>query len=118
MHAVIGTLEAQDYALFVSHDHPDGQVDFNVFAAARTGQAWGEFTFSTDLSSSYIGGPSYDEPMPAAGPQWARKVSSYGVSTSNSGAASGSGGGNGGKWEAVLLARLRFKPDSLEPTSL
>ncbi|KAI0820557.1 hypothetical protein BC628DRAFT_1397178 [Trametes gibbosa] len=110
---VIGTLEAQDYALFVSHDHPDGHVDFNVFAAARTGQAWGEFTFSTDLSSSFIGGPSYDEPMPAAGPQWARKVSSYGVSNGNSGA-----NGGGGKWDAVILARLRFKPDSLEPTSL
>lgn len=99
--SVIGTLEAQDYALFVSHEHPDGQVDFNVFSAARTGQPWGEFSFSFDLSSSFLGGPSYDEPI--ENPQWARNISSY---------------GNNGKWESVLLARLRFKPDQLEPTSL
>lgn len=98
---VIGTLDAQDYALFVSHEHPDGQVDFNVFSAARTGQPWGEFSFSFDLSSSFLGGPSYDEPI--GNPQWSRNISSY---------------GNNGKWESVLLARLRFKPDQTEPTSL
>ncbi|KAL1938386.1 hypothetical protein VTO73DRAFT_11626 [Trametes versicolor] len=101
IYLVIGTLEAQDYALFVSHEHPDGQVDFNVFSAARTGQPWGEFSFSFDLSSSFLGGPSYDEPI--GNPQWARNISNY---------------GNNGKWESVLLARLRFKPDQAEPTSL
>ncbi|KAI0632558.1 hypothetical protein C8Q77DRAFT_1058832 [Trametes polyzona] len=100
---VIGTLEAQDYALFVSHEHPDCQVDFNVFSAARTGQPWGEFTFSFDLSSSFLGGgPSYDD-EPLVNPQWARKISNY---------------GNNGRWESVLLARLRFRPDHPEPTSL
>ena len=58
--AVIGTLEAQDYALFVSHEHPDGQVDFNVVSAARTGHVWGEFGFSFDLSTSFLGGPKYE----------------------------------------------------------
>ncbi|OSC98358.1 hypothetical protein PYCCODRAFT_1480695 [Trametes coccinea BRFM310] len=101
LYLVIGTLEAQDYALFVSHEHPDGQVDFNVFAAARAGQPWGEFSFSFDLSSSFLGGPSYDEPV--GNPQYAQKVSRY---------------GNSGRWESVLLARLRFKPDQSEPTSL
>ncbi|KAI0364174.1 hypothetical protein BV20DRAFT_956762 [Pilatotrama ljubarskyi] len=101
LYLVIGTLEAQDYALFVSHEHPDGQVDFNVFSAARTGQPWGEFSFSFDLASSFLGGPSYDEPT--GDPQYAQKVSNY---------------GNSGKWDSVLLARLRFKPDQSEPTSL
>ncbi|KAH9886504.1 hypothetical protein C8Q73DRAFT_658100 [Cubamyces lactineus] len=101
LYLVIGTLEAQDYALFVSHEHPDCQVDFNVFAAARAGQPWGEFTFTFDLSSSFLGGPSYDEPV--GSPQYAKKISGY---------------GNSGRWDSVLLARLRFKPDQTEPTSL
>lgn len=101
---VIGSLEAQEYALFVSHEHPDGQVDFNVFSATRVGQPWGEFTFSfgPDLSSSLYGGPMYDD-EPIADPQYAQKVSRF---------------GNSGRWESVLLARLRFKPDQAEPTSL
>ncbi len=101
--AVIGTLEAQDHALFVSHEHPDGQVDFNVFSAARTGHAWGEFSFSFDLSTSFLGGPKYEE-EPVGNPQYARKVSTS--------------GNPGNKWDTVLIARLRFKPDSVEPTSL
>ncbi|TFK79567.1 hypothetical protein K466DRAFT_570161 [Polyporus arcularius HHB13444] len=102
LYLVIGSLEAQDYALFVSHEHPDGQVDFNVYSATRVGQPWGEFTFSFDLSSSFYGGPKYDD-EPLADPQYAKKVSSF---------------GNNGRWESVLLARLRFKPDQAEPTSL
>ncbi|PIL26596.1 transporter [Ganoderma sinense ZZ0214-1] len=103
LYLVIGTLEAQDYALFVSHEHPDGQVDFNVFSAARTGHVWGEFSFSFDLSTSFLGGPKYEE-EPVGNPQYARKVSTS--------------GNPGNKWDSVLLARLRFKPDSVEPTSL
>ncbi|KAH9915441.1 uncharacterized protein BXZ73DRAFT_106170 [Epithele typhae] len=62
LHFVIGTLEAQDYALFVSHDHPDSQVEFNVFSAMRTGQPWGEFRSSSDLTASFLGGdPHYDD---------------------------------------------------------
>lgn len=114
---MIGTLEAQDYALFVSHSHPDGQVsalypllklahictqlNFNVRSAAKAGQPWGYFNTSTDLSSSLVGGPVYaDEPI---GSQViASKVSEV---------------GRGGRWDTVLIARLRFTPDSPEPTS-
>ena len=100
--AVIGTLEAQDYALFVSHEHPDTQVEFNVFSAVRSGQPWGEFTFTSDLAASFQGiGPKYDEEVVGT-PQYAKKISSY---------------GNNGRWESVLIARLRFKPDQPEPTS-
>lgn len=98
---VIGNLEAQDYALFVSHDHPDGQAEFNVYSATRNGVPWGEFSFSFDLSSS-LGGPKYEEEQ-VANPQYGRRVSDF---------------GNNGQWDSVLLARLRFKPDQAEPTSL
>ncbi|TBU52516.1 hypothetical protein BD310DRAFT_981788 [Dichomitus squalens] len=37
LYLVIGTLKAQDYALFISHEHPNGQVNFNVFSAMRNG---------------------------------------------------------------------------------
>ncbi|KAI0945901.1 hypothetical protein AcV7_010017 [Taiwanofungus camphoratus] len=123
LYLIIGALEAQDYALFVSHSHPDGQVmfysfgelgtrrdtassthqvNFEVFSAPRSNQPWGRFSVSTDLSSSMIGGPDYHE-EPEDSLQSANKVSNT---------------GRGGKWDAVLLARLRFKTDSSEPTSL
>ncbi|PCH42817.1 hypothetical protein WOLCODRAFT_25573 [Wolfiporia cocos MD-104 SS10] len=99
---VIGTLEAQDYALHVSHTHPDGQLNFNVSSAPKAGQKWGHFTTTNDVSSSLVGGPVYlDEPIGS-------RICAERVSTV----------GRGGKWDAVLLARLRFKTDSAEPTSL
>ncbi|TCD62464.1 hypothetical protein EIP91_006834 [Steccherinum ochraceum] len=101
LYLVIGTLDAADYALFVSHNHPDGQVNFNVSSSARAGQEWGRFTTSTDLSASIVGGPVYVEEAP--GYSSVSKIST--VKTS-------------GKWDTVLLARLRFPPDRTEPTSL
>ncbi|TCD62466.1 hypothetical protein EIP91_006836 [Steccherinum ochraceum] len=101
LYLVIGTLDAADYALFVSHNHPDGQVNFNVSSSARAGQEWGRFTTSTDLSASIVGGPVYVEEAP--GYSSVSKIST--VKTS-------------GKWDTVLLARLRFPPDCTEPTSL
>ncbi|KAI0742205.1 hypothetical protein C8Q80DRAFT_1186590 [Daedaleopsis nitida] len=104
LYLVIGTLEAQDYALFVSHEHPDSQVDFNVFSATRAGAPWGEFSFAKfDPSALLVGGPHYDEEEQAGGHQYAQKVSLS---------------GNTGRWDSVLLARLRFKTDQVEPTSL
>ncbi|KAJ7781563.1 hypothetical protein B0H16DRAFT_1819089 [Mycena metata] len=94
---VIGTLDAPEYALFVSHNHPDGQAHFNVFSSSKGGQPWG--TFTTDAEPEQ-GGPSYHEPI-HGNPLSACKVSQ-----------------TGGPWDTVLLARLRFKPDVLEPTSL
>ncbi|TFY60519.1 hypothetical protein EVJ58_g5101 [Rhodofomes roseus] len=99
---VIGTLEAQDYSLYVSHSHPDGTLNFNVYSSPRSGQAWGHFDITTDLSSSVIGGPVYDEPDGNQLDVSANKVSPV---------------GRGGKWDAVLLARLRFTTDGVEPTS-
>ncbi|CAA7263929.1 unnamed protein product [Cyclocybe aegerita] len=96
---VIGTLRAPNHALFVSHSHPEGHAHFNVYSNPHPRQPWGLFTTDTDISREL--GPSYeseDSSEPAR--RSASKVSNY-----------------GGQWDAVLLARLRFKPDSLEPTS-
>ncbi|KAJ3573275.1 hypothetical protein NP233_g2522 [Leucocoprinus birnbaumii] len=93
---VVGILRASDYALFVSHNHPEGhrvgwQAHFNVFASPKNGRPWGIFT--TD--SVYDGaGPSGDAPDESLR-QSASKVSAH----------------NKGSWDTVLLARLRFKPD-------
>ncbi|KAF8211722.1 hypothetical protein K438DRAFT_1807801 [Mycena galopus ATCC 62051] len=97
LYLVIGTLDAPDYALFVSHNHPDGQAHFNVYSSPRSNQPWG--TFTTDAEPEQ-GGPSYHEPIPGA-PLSASKVSL-----------------TGGSWDTLLVARLRFKPDVPEPTSL
>ncbi|KAF9462806.1 hypothetical protein BDZ94DRAFT_1260375 [Collybia nuda] len=96
---VIGTLDTPDYALFVSHTHPDGQVHFNVFSSPKSNKPWGMFTTDTEVPPE-LGGPSYDEPTSG------NSLSASKVSDS------------GGPWDTVLLARLRFKPDALDPTSL
>ncbi|CAL1697553.1 unnamed protein product [Somion occarium] len=101
LYLVIGTLDAADYALFVSHNHPDGEVNFNVYSSPKAGKPWGQFSTSTDLSPSVLGGPVYTEEAP--GYQSANKVSIVRSS---------------GKWDTVLLAKLRFPPDKSEPTSL
>jgi hypothetical protein len=98
---VIGTLAAQDYGLFVSHQHPDGQAHFNVFSSPKVGKKWGTFTTDTEFPSD-LGGPSYHEEVPG------NPLSASNVSVVRDPA----------RWDTVLIARLRFKPDVLEPTSL
>ncbi|KAK7005721.1 kinase domain-containing protein [Favolaschia claudopus] len=98
---VIGTLSTPDYGLFVSHKHPDGQAHFNVFSSAKASQPWG--TYTTDTGSE-LAGPCYHEPSVCS------PLSASKISTSNS--------TNSNDWDTVLVARLRFKPDVLEPTSL
>ncbi|KAG7443780.1 uncharacterized protein BT62DRAFT_995815 [Guyanagaster necrorhizus] len=92
---VIGTLTTPDYALFVSHRHPDGQAYFNVLPP-RNGQPWGVIKTDNEVPSEL--GPSYHEDLPFVS---ASKVSR-----------------NGSRDVTILIARLRFKPDVLEPTSL
>lgn len=94
---VIGTLKTSDYALFVTHNHPDGQAHFNVFQSPKNGQPWGTFTTDTQLPRG-LAGPSYNEPSCASA------ISASKVSKS------------GGPCHTVLIAKLRFKPDVLEPT--
>ncbi|KAJ4486547.1 hypothetical protein C8J55DRAFT_452053 [Lentinula edodes] len=97
---VIGSLDTPEYALFVSHNHPDGQAHFNVFSSSKSPQPWG--TFTTDTETPFeLGGPSYREPV-SGSPICSNKISPQGSYP----------------WNTVLIARLRFKPDVLEPTSL
>ncbi|KAI0822902.1 hypothetical protein BC628DRAFT_1421313 [Trametes gibbosa] len=97
---VVGTLEARDYALFVSHKHPNCQVNFDVFPTAWTGQPWGRFSFERSCS---VAGPIYDS-APVEDPQYGCKISNCGSS--------------GSSMDTVLLARLRFEDGQSEPTSL
>ncbi|KAJ3474751.1 hypothetical protein NLI96_g12275 [Meripilus lineatus] len=98
---VVGTLEAPNYAIFVSDDHPDAQLDFNVFSSPRPSQPWGQFSIS---KASFLGSsrcPVYDEDVPKSVVQG--KVSIVQKDRK--------------KADAVLLARLRFQPGREDPTS-
>ena len=74
------------------------QAHFSVYATPKTGKPWGAFTTDAEVPPEL--GPSYDEAGDSILVQES-KVSYH----------------HGGPWDAVLLARLRFKPDVLEPTS-
>ncbi|KAJ8507429.1 hypothetical protein ONZ45_g10193 [Pleurotus djamor] len=87
---VIGSLSAPDYGLF---------AHFNIFGSQKAGHPWGRFT--TDTASSQDNGPSYSE-SETPEPQVASKVSIVG----------------NGPWDSLLIAKLRFRPDIAEPTSL
>jgi hypothetical protein len=95
---VISLLQAQHYALFVSHHHPDSQANFNVFTAPKKGQPWGAFTTETVVPAG-ITGPRYEEPQTEEHDH-ATKISNDNEPP-----------------KAILLGRLRFKPDSSEPTT-
>lgn len=97
---VVGTLRAPNYALFVSHSHPDGHAHFSVYSSPKTGQPWGTFTTDAEVTQESVG-PFYDDETSNTPSQSASKVSYQ----------------QNGPWDSVLLARLRFKPDHLEPTS-
>ncbi|KAF7356274.1 Protein kinase domain-containing protein [Mycena venus] len=88
---VVGTLNARDYALLVNHgsDNPEEsfETQFHVLSSRRPGQAWGYF------KPFPMGGT--DEMM-----QRICKISDIGSSRST-----------------VLLSRLRFRPDELDPTT-
>ncbi|TFK66401.1 hypothetical protein BDN72DRAFT_961779 [Pluteus cervinus] len=100
---VIGTLSTPDYGLFVSHNHGDGKAFFSVHSAPRPGSDWGTFKVDKDPPKDRHGGPIYDEPVSGT-PLSAFKVSKT-VPTD-------------APWKTVLVARLRFKPDVADPTSL
>ncbi|KAG1850073.1 kinase-like domain-containing protein [Suillus tomentosus] len=102
---VFGTLSAPEYALFVSHSHPNGQAHFNVFSDRQSGRPWGTFTTDTEYPSDE-GGPSYIEEIPRKA-VFASKVSPMRPNA----------GSNDKDWDTLVLARLRFPTDATEPTS-
>ncbi|OJA20637.1 hypothetical protein AZE42_09915 [Rhizopogon vesiculosus] len=102
---VVGTLRAPEYALFVSHSHPNGQAHFNVFSDHKTGGQWGAFTTDTEYPSDE-GGPSYIEEIPPKA-MFTSKVSPVRMNA----------GSDDTDWDTLMLARLRFPTDATEPTS-
>ncbi|KAG1773258.1 hypothetical protein EV702DRAFT_582213 [Suillus placidus] len=102
---VFGTLCAPEYALFVSHSHPNGQAHFNVFSDRESGRPWGTFTTDTEYPSDE-GGPSYIEEIPRKA-VFASKVSPVRLNAKS----------DDKDWDTLVLARLRFPTDATEPTS-
>jgi len=94
---VVGALQTPAYALFVSHKHPEGNLYFNAYSNPKVGQSWGTFTTEKHLEDGPRDGGEDEEPE--APFRSASKVSKY-----------------GDQWKTVLVARLRFKPDAVEPT--
>ncbi|EIN05641.1 hypothetical protein PUNSTDRAFT_46534 [Punctularia strigosozonata HHB-11173 SS5] len=88
-------LQKEDlYFIFGCLDAPEyGQL---VFSAPKAGQPWGEFA----LEHEAVAGPAYAE---EAQRDWNHKVTRV---------------SDGSRLDTVILARLRFKPDVAEPTSL
>ncbi|KAG1847152.1 hypothetical protein DFJ58DRAFT_663473 [Suillus subalutaceus] len=101
---VFGTLSASEYALFVSHSHPNGQAHFNVFSDRESGRPWGTFTTDTEYPSDE-GGPSYIEEIPRKA-VFASKVSPVRMNAKS----------DDKDWDTLVLARLRFPTDATEPT--
>jgi len=75
------------------------KVHFSTFTSHKKGRPWGIFTTDTTVVAE-VSGPTYEE----ASPTFEATVSASKVSVV------------GDKQKAVLLARLRFKPDATEST--
>ncbi|KAF9233130.1 hypothetical protein BU15DRAFT_80438 [Melanogaster broomeanus] len=103
---VMGVLDAPDYALFVSHSHSEGQAHFNVFADNGVGRPWGTFTTERGAPAGSTGLPHLEE------------ISEQTIFASKVSTTRGSDENVLGKWDTLMLARLRFMPDVEEPTLL
>ncbi|PPQ73056.1 hypothetical protein CVT26_014648 [Gymnopilus dilepis] len=99
LYLVISLLQANHYALFVNHGHPGGLIHFNVSSAPKKGRPWG--SFSTELTIQ----PTRSAVASCADVDSAERTWSSKVSNAND------------VPKAVLLGRLRFKPDNLIPTT-
>ena len=74
-----------------------------MLSPARVGRAWGKFTL-TSAEQGLQPSSEADQQDLMVGAMTANNVSSV--------------KGSSDPWDSVLLARLRFKPDLPEPTSL
>lgn len=106
---MFGTLCAPEYALFVSHSHPNGQAHFNIFSDRESGRPWGTFTTDAEYPSDERG-PSYIEEIPRKA-VFASKVSPVRMNVN------AKSNDKDKDWDALVLARLRFPTDATEPTS-
>ena len=106
--AVVRTLAAKKYALFVDHArHRKGPVHFNVFSgdtAVGSGRKWGSFSFGSSRPP-FVRSQSEYESDSAVGDQCAQKISSRKLD-------------DDGEMDCLILAQLGFKPGSIEPMLL
>ena len=107
--AVVRTLAAKKYALFVDHArHRKGPVHFNVFsedtAVGSCRKCQGSFSFGSSRPP-FVRSESEYESDSAIGDQCAQKISSRKLD-------------DDGEMDCLLLAQLGFKPGSIEPMLL
>ena len=99
--AVVGALDAPDWAVFVSDDHFDGRAQFNVFAGREKGEPWGMYTVERAVKNGNAGLGRW---VDVGQETFASKVSCITV------------GGHDVVGDAVMLAGLRFEQGMQAPT--
>lgn len=98
---VVGTLDAPDWAVFVSDNHSDGRAQFNVFAGRERGEPWGMYTMEGVVKSGN------------AGPG---RLVDVGQGTFASKVSCTTLGGHDVVGDTVMLAGLRFERGMQVPT--
>ncbi|KAH0826098.1 hypothetical protein J3R83DRAFT_5844 [Lanmaoa asiatica] len=93
-YAVVGTLDAPDWALFASDDHSDGRAQFNAFAGREKGEPWGMYTMERAVKSGNAGPGRW---VDVGQGTFASKVSCI------------TAGGHDVAGDTVMLAGLRFE---------
>lgn len=99
--AVSGTLDAPDWAVFVSDDHSDGRAQFNVFAGREKGEPWGMYTMERAVKTGNAGVGRW---VDVGQGTFASKVSCVTLS------------GHDVVGDTVMLAGLRFERGMVVPT--
>jgi hypothetical protein len=99
--AVVGALDAPDWAVFTSDDHFDGRGQFNVFAGREKGEPWGMYTVERAVKNENPGPARWVEVGQGT---FASKVSCVTV------------GDHDVVGDTVMLAGLRFEQGMRAPT--
>ena len=100
---VVGTLDAPDWAVFVSDDHFDGRAQFNVFAGREKGEPWGMYTVERAVKSGSAGPGRWVDDGQGT---FASKVSCATV------------GAHDAMSDTVMLAGLHFEQGMQTPTAM
>lgn len=100
---MVGTLDAPDWAVFVSDDHSDGRAQFNVFSGREKGEPWGMYTVERAVKSGNAGPARW---VDVGQGTFASKVSSVTL------------GVHDVVDDTVMLAGLRFERGMQTPTAM
>lgn len=101
--AVVGTLDAPDWAVFVSENNSDGRGQFNVFAGREKGEPWGMYTMERAVKSENAGPVRW---VDVGQGTFASKVSCITLS------------GHDVVGDTVMLAGLQFERGAQKPTAM